>query len=273
MPPNVNDSQVLNKRRKILQTPEEGPKSTKPTPPAQAYEPPVRKPAVVDISREYANRPFLVESAVDWKKPEGWEEMSEEEQVLAIIGHNTEESIEDNFLVGIGRLKSKRIMAYSKRTGYTLEQHIMQIFQASAYEELGPALVPHVTYDPDTKRFHTEFGVMEGNSQSNAMSLVAYIMATFGVITGIDHDSKLGYTFAPVTEDEILEVLDPQVFTMIDSEGDSVFMTILELSGTYSKKKAIVTLEEQQAREDADKEHEEGKSLTPNDDGENEKPS
>jgi hypothetical protein len=150
---------------------------------------------------------------------------------------------DDIFAVAVGMLKFKHYLNYENVHAETLDQtanKVMYVFYAMS-KRLNPDIderpVPELIIDEVSRVTQTPFGPMYGSLEKNGTLLLIFLLTQFGRIVGVNGNGE--YDLEDVSEDEIIELLDPgALFTIDDADGKSTFLDVLEITGLYDPTKA-----------------------------------
>lgn len=167
---------------------------------------------------------------------------------------------ENNFVVGVGRLRGNNLFEFQQTFGCDLNTHVMKIMAAIQYhsfsdlfnrpdfEEQRSYMEVHNSqlltfidrlrednqYDPDTGVFTTRHGQLVGSLSGHMLRLAAFILTRLGRIVGDDGSSPPSFHYEPVDMDTILSLLTLDSLSATSDEGRTMFEELLALSGLYA---------------------------------------
>jgi hypothetical protein len=190
----------------------------------------IPKPNIRDLTTSFNVVPFVLYTDPTWAMPSGFDNLTEGQQVAALLKHP------ENIVIGLGNLSLDQIAAFSRTFNCTAQQRILQIFALEAYENGVPT---DVFEDLKEGYKHTPYGVCRGTSAENAIDLVGFLFTTYGRIVDVDPNSPRGYVFEAISDpSEYLQYLDSSFFTMLDPfENTSMFMHILKVTNLFDPTK------------------------------------
>lgn len=136
--------------------------------------------------------------------------------------------------VGVGHLKLSAHLDYELGTGDVLEVAVNKVLWM--FWAMGQLADPAVKDEdkPDITEVEgaitTPYGKMYGSLHRNIAELTAFIMSRYGQITGVKPDKT--YEFIPITENEILDLLDSSSLMYIEDGADTpMFFEVIALAG------------------------------------------
>lgn len=226
---------------------------------APSYDPPKRPLkafAKADITNAYAVEPFVLQ--ISEGSIEDFDNVETREDFLA-----------NNFVVGIEKLRGTDIIRYERENKRSISTQMLCLNAMQAHEAADYALRSSsdgmseddiamlermrdvVTYDEAMNTWDTPYGRVVGSHLVHALELVAFLLTNRGRIISMPSDDCQTWEFEPISSDDVLDKLSPDILSEPVENGLTFWQWILDVTGVY-KFSAMKERIESEAEDDAE---------------------
>ena len=140
----------------------------------------------------------------------------------------------EDFVVAVGKLRASDFSVFEEMYKMTLKSAILNASAATAIlgfdteEAIAFGKETGLWYDPEKNEYHVGRAIVPKHPETFLLEVIAFCLSRFGRIVG---QAGKGYDLEDVDIDEILSILDPDLASLQNDEGQSMFFDLMSTLG------------------------------------------